>query len=192
MADFNQAYTITMQHEGGYCNDPQDHGGETWRGIARNFWGKWPGWHIVDQIKLTHPANLNKALSDDKDLNPLVLSFYKTNFWDAISLDALKCQQTANQLFDMAVNMGIGTAENILQNAINDLHPNLITVDGKVGPKTISAANQLQTKALYNMICQLRRNHYERILARDPTQAKFRNAWLSRIQPFDDNLEHTA
>ncbi|MDR1034997.1 MAG: hypothetical protein LBT40_00015 [Deltaproteobacteria bacterium] len=32
--------------EGGWANNPADSGGETFRGIARNFHKSWPGWAI--------------------------------------------------------------------------------------------------------------------------------------------------
>ena len=37
MADFNDAFDETMGHEGGYVNDSNDAGGETYRGISRRF-----------------------------------------------------------------------------------------------------------------------------------------------------------
>lgn len=37
MAIFNSAFKITMGNEGGYANNPDDSGGETYAGIARNF-----------------------------------------------------------------------------------------------------------------------------------------------------------
>ena len=38
MANFEEAYKKTSDFEGGYVNDEDDAGGETYRGIARNFW----------------------------------------------------------------------------------------------------------------------------------------------------------
>src|ERR1700755_118485 len=106
MADFLPAFNITMENEGGYANNPNDSGGETWRGIARNYWPKWSGWPIVDQIVATNPPDLNQALFADASLNTMVEEFCQQNFWDTESLSDINCQQTANQLFDIAVNMG--------------------------------------------------------------------------------------
>ena len=185
MASFSKAYDITMQNEGGYCNDPHDRGGETWRGIARNFWGKWAGWQIVDHVKSTHPAGLNQALGANTELASLVLEFYKKNFWDCLSLDDLKCQQTGNQLFDIAVNMGTGTAAKFLQSAINALIANSFPADGIIGAKTIEAANNVKMQPLYDGISSLRRQRYEQIIAKNPSQAIFKNSWFSRIKPFE-------
>jgi lysozyme family protein len=38
MADFKQAYQLVLQNEGGYVNDPNDPGGETYKGVARNIY----------------------------------------------------------------------------------------------------------------------------------------------------------
>lgn len=35
MAKFEHALQLLLQHEGGYVNDPDDQGGETYKGIAR-------------------------------------------------------------------------------------------------------------------------------------------------------------
>lgn len=185
MADFQPAFNITMGNEGGYANNPNDSGGETWRGIARNYWPKWNGWPVVDQIVATHPANLNQALFANASLNTMVEQFYQENFWDTESLSSINCQQTANQLFDIAVNMGMGTAGKILQEAINTLTSNKVTVDGMVGPLTVQAANGLNDEALYNAVCALRKQRYENIIAANPSQAAFENSWFSRITPWN-------
>ncbi|KAA5532148.1 hypothetical protein F0919_15215 [Taibaiella lutea] len=185
MADFLPAFNITMENEGGYANNPNDSGGETWRGIARNYWPKWSGWPIVDQIVATNPPDLNQALFADASLNTMVEQFYQQNFWDTESLSDINCQQTANQLFDIAVNMGNSTAGKILQEAINTLAANPVSVDGMVGPLTIQAANSLNDEALYNAVCSLRKQKYESIIAANPSQAVFENSWFSRITPWD-------
>ncbi|MEJ7559165.1 MAG: glycosyl hydrolase 108 family protein [Pedobacter sp.] len=182
---FRLAYEATMRHEGGYANDPNDHGGETWRGIARNSWSNWPGWKIVDDIKLRKPTSLNAALQKNASLDTLVLNFYKQNFWDPLNIDLIHSNQISLQLFDMSVNSGISRGAKILQEAINRLiAPNQIAVDGDVGNETITAANGLDHQALYNQINVLRSAFYERIIKKDPTQERFRRSWFSRIHSF--------
>lgn len=184
MANFNQAFQITMGNEGGYANNPADPGGETWKGIARHYWPNWPGWTIVDQVMATNPSNINTALSANAQLQQLVLAFYKQNFWDTGKLDELNDQQTANQLFDSAVNMGTGIASRFLQEGVNTLKPNALTVDGVVGPATIAAANALPAESLYNAICNLRKQRYMQIIAANPSEAIFEHSWMRRIAPY--------
>ncbi len=184
MAQFDPAYAITMRNEGGYANNPSDHGGETYKGIAINFWPNWHGWPIVHSIAATHPASLNAALAANADLQQMVQSFYKANFWDTESLDNVNDQQVANQLFDIAVNMGTGTASKFLQQAVNALSPGKLDVDGQIGPLSIAAANAADPEDLYNAICQLRRARYEAIIQANPSQQQFANSWFSRITPY--------
>jgi lysozyme family protein len=51
MSDFNTAYNLTMGIEGGYANDPNDHGGQTWKGIAQKMHPQWAGWLIIEAAK---------------------------------------------------------------------------------------------------------------------------------------------
>lgn len=187
MANFEAAYRITMKNEGGYCNTHGDSGGETWRGIARNYHTDWDGWHLVDNIKAQHPSSLNVALAANGRLETMVLSFYKKDFWDCLSLDRVNCQQIANQMFDIAVNMGCKPAAAFLQQSINKYTNNSLLVDGHIGPVTIATLNGLKDKDVYDEINTLRAARYNAIIAHNPSQAKFRHSWFSRITPFAES-----
>lgn len=115
MADFLKAIGSVLTAEGysenkrtGYTDDPQDRGGETVAGIARNFWPKEPIWGVVDRAK--KESGFPKNLSNNPNLHPQVLSFYKTKFWDKVSGDTIKNQSIASLLMDSAVNEGITPA----------------------------------------------------------------------------------
>lgn len=51
MADFKTAYKKIEAAEGGYCFDPDDAGGETYKGISRRANPNWNGWISIDAIK---------------------------------------------------------------------------------------------------------------------------------------------
>ncbi len=188
MAIFNPAFKITMGNEGGYANNPNDSGGETYAGIARNFWPNWAGWPAVDQAVSAHPQNINATLALNIEVQNQVQAFYKENFWDTIGLDQLKGQQLANQLFDTAVNMGVGTASRFLQQAVNNVILGRLTVDGVTGPQTLAAANSIQQEALYNQVIAIRKQRYLAIIANNPSQAQFERSWFSRLTPFNPAL----
>ena len=129
MADFLTAWNLTSHAEGGYVNKSIDKGKETWRGIARFFWPTWKGWINVDRAKvklgLTNTLDVERSviipleniLMADLELNKLVNTFYKSNFWDIIGLDTEQSQQIANKVFDISVNMGISTAKEFYKEA---------------------------------------------------------------------------
>ena len=51
MAEFDISFQKVLSYEGGYVNDPDDPGGETYKGIARKMNSKWDGWVLVDLLK---------------------------------------------------------------------------------------------------------------------------------------------
>ena len=168
-----------MGAEGGYANNPNDRGGETYRGVARNFNPNWSGWVIVDQIKTTDPPDLDDALKANAHLQTAVQSFYIANYWNVNSTGDINDQQIADQVFDTSVNSGTGRGAQFLQQAAG------VTVDRMVGPNTLAAVNAADPQTLYNAFIDLRRQFYENIIANNPSQAQFRASWFSRLWPYD-------
>lgn len=185
MAEFLKAYEITLQHEGGYANNPNDKGGETYCGISRKFFPNWSGWIHID--------NWKKGGGDPKTLKYPYLeeeikSFYKINFWDTMLLDKFTDQNLANELFDTGVNMGVKVASEMIQLACNllnkqgKLYPD-IDVDGQIGEKfslkTIN--NHPDKRKLYNLLNILQGARYVELTKKTPSQEIFLNGWLERV-----------
>lgn len=105
MAKFEIAYNRTKRFEGGYVNDPQDRGGETYNGISRRANPTWAGWRVVDEMK--SKPNFPKNLRERKSiLDDLEMSLYKSSYWDVVWGDKIQNQHVANDMYDTAVNMG--------------------------------------------------------------------------------------
>ena len=51
MAYFGDAFKKLSIKEGGYVNDKDDAGGETYRGISRKYNPTWQGWTMIDSYK---------------------------------------------------------------------------------------------------------------------------------------------
>ena len=100
MAEFLSAQQYVIKNEGGYCEVPGDKGGETYCGIAHNYYPNWPGWPIIEKHK---PLAYNELIADS-DLTSLVNRFYKKQFWDAILGDGIDSQALATYLYDFYVN----------------------------------------------------------------------------------------
>lgn len=185
MADFNTAFGITMGHEGAWVDDKDDRGGETYRGIARNFWPKWEGWGIIDEKK--HYTPFPNNLKGNSELDNFVKQFYKREFWNTAHLDDVHDQDIANEIFDTAVNMGPKTARRMLQKALNLLNRNQkdyrdLTVDGVIGPETLGALNgNRRPKNVLKALNGLQFMRYVKIVKRNPDQEKFFNGWLNRV-----------
>lgn len=188
MANFNIAYKITKKREGGYNNDSDDIGGETFKGIARNYNPSWRGWRIIDNAKTE--TSFPKNLSNRLDLDKLVKSFYKSRYWDVNLLDACPSQNIANEMFDTGVNMGVSRAAKFLQRALNRLnkngliYPDLVE-DGKMGPNTLRALKaSIKYKGdsyIYKLLNIYQGSHYDKYMNKNSTQEKFAIGWLDRV-----------
>jgi lysozyme family protein len=108
MANFDIAFQRTSKFEGGWVNDDADSGKETYKGISRVYQKSWAGWKIIDSYK--KKSNFPKNLESDKTLQELVKKCYRENYWAPIWGDKINNQNVANDLYDTAVNMGVGTS----------------------------------------------------------------------------------
>lgn len=134
--------------EGGYVNDPQDPGGETNGGIS----------------KASYPQLEIRTLTrDDKK------RIYYRDFWSPLQLDRIP-PRIALVVFDSAVNQGRDAAVKLLQAGIG------ASVDGIVGPETISKSRQLdEDEALARVMA-------ERILRYTQTKnvQRYGRGWFAR------------
>lgn len=121
MATFNDAYKILIKKEGGYVNDSDDSGGETYKGISRRYNLKWEGWKIIDNYKKKYYGkSLSRVLDKDENLDKLVRDLYKNNYWDIFELDDIPSQGLAYQMFDTCVNCGSAAAIRFAQAALGE------------------------------------------------------------------------
>lgn len=188
MALFYIAFNITMEHEGGYANDPDDVGGETYKGISRRYHPSWQGWGIIDDAKSS--SNFPNSLRIYETLNSQVKGFYKANYWDRFEGDRIISQNIANELFDTAVNMGMSRAVKFLQTGLNLLNRNQtnysdIVEDGKFGPATMNALtsysymdNEIYLLKILNILQGM---HYINYMTKSPIQERFARGWLKRV-----------
>lgn len=138
MANFTIALKKVLKNEGGYANNPNDAGGETYKGISRKNHPTWTGWISIDQIKKAHPKGFKTILEHTPELQDKVKDFYKRRFWDELCLDTCGNQELANQAFDMAVNAGIKAGVKILQKVLG------IPADGVLGNVTKKAIAKIK------------------------------------------------
>lgn len=126
MAKFDKEFDKVILAEGGYVNDPDDAGGETYLGISRKNNPKWVGWEVIDDIKKKYGTkNITSRLKKDVALTNSAKLLYKQNYWDVLELDDIPSQDIAHQLFDTCVNCGKTTAIRIAQQVL------MMTITGK-------------------------------------------------------------
>lgn len=117
MANYEIEFKKLILNEGGYVNDKDDTGGETYLGISRKFNPGWSGWKFVDETKKKFSNYSNKQLTTilkaNKVLTNSARQYYKVQYWNKLKLDDERVQALAHQMFDTAVNMGITIARQI-------------------------------------------------------------------------------
>jgi lysozyme family protein len=170
---------ITLKHEGGYVNDPDDPGAETYKGISRRYNPTWPGWELVDACKrnkLDMDANI--------ELQSLVWKFYYGRYMSPFR--RINNQDIKAELFDTAVNMSMVTASEMLQVALNLMNRNEkdyddLVVDGDIGPNTLMAYSKANKKILLKVLNGLQFMRYVEIVEKTPKMEKFFNGWMQRV-----------
>ena len=178
MAKFDPAFLLILANEGGYGNDPDDQGGETYKGIARKMNPDWLGWHIVDLLK--KQAGFPDSLSSEHDLEINrqlqyeLKSFYYSNFWMKISGDKLENQELAESIFDFAVNEGVSVSISLAQAVVG------AKADGVIGPKSIDAINRFNPEHFLAAFALTKIKRYVEICNKRPTSRKYFFGWVVR------------
>jgi lysozyme family protein len=171
-ADFQTAYQLMIVHEGGYVNDPDDPGGETYKGVARKIHSKWSGWTTIDLLKRQagFPANLDK----DNELQEAISEFYRVTFWDKINGDLFANQDVANSIFDFGVNAGVATSASLAQLVVG------VKADGVIGPVSVKAFNDFDADHFLAAFTVAKIARYVNIVKKRPSSRKYFYGWVLR------------
>ena len=151
---FEKAIKDVLKHEGGYVHDPHDRGGETNFGIS----------------KRSHPDVDIKNLTEEH-----AVGIYHEHYWIPSKAEKLP-EKLQNYFFDMVVNLGLRNSTKVLQKACNSKGSKMISVDGRIGPQTIKASNNLELERLKSF----RVLYYANLVHSNTTQEKFWFGWFKR------------
>ncbi len=175
MANYELAFRSMINKEGGYVNDPDDPGGETYKGIARKKQPDWIGWPLIDVMKEhpNFPANLDSQIVIQAKLR----EFYKAVFWDKVGGDQLVDQDVAYSMFDFGVNTGVYSSVFIAQTVVGFIGAN---ADGKIGPNTIKAINAFNPDHFIAAFMVEKVRSYIKICKRRPDSRKYFFGWIDR------------
>lgn len=157
-----------LKWEGGsaYSNIRHDKGGPTKYGITLETWK-----HVgYDKNKDGVLNEKDIKLLTEKDFQMVL----KKNFWDRWKADEIKSQSLANMVVDWL--WGSGKWGIIYPQRLLGLKD-----DGVVGPKTIAAINKVNAKEFFEKLKVSRINFYKNIVKNNPTQKKFLNGWINRV-----------
>ena len=172
MADFEKAFELVLKNEGGYVNDPDDAGGETYKGVARNRNANWAGWINVDLLK--QRGGFPQNLEQDIDLQILIKDLYAVKYWHTVRGDQIENQDIATSIFDFGVNAGPATSSRMAQLSCG------ATVDGVIGDKTLEKLNQIEPELFLAQFKLAKIARYIHICKKNHKYKKFLLGWTTR------------
>ena len=153
MADPKVAISLTIQHEGGFEDNPDDPGGATNMGVTQR---DLPNINIRD-LTVFQATN-----------------YYIQSYWKPL-YSQIANQSVANKIFDFGVLFGIGTAVKILQEVLK------IGADGMFGEETLAAVNEADPVSLLLAYRTNFVQHALAIGTVRPTERQFVSGWIRRI-----------
>jgi lysozyme family protein len=168
-ANFDRALTLTLKHEGGWSNHPQDPGGATNKGITIG---------TLRRLGIDVDGDGDADLADLRGLkHEHVARVYRAFYWDAVKGDLLP-SGVDMAVFDFAVNSGPSRAAQHLQRILG------VTADGDIGPKTLAALDKTSPVRVVEALSDSRM----RFLRALKTFGTFGKGWTRRV----DEVRSTA
>ena len=169
MADINLYFPKMLAFEGGFVNDPRDHGHETNMGVTLATWKS-----------MGYDKN-NDGIIDRQDIKMLtrddVLMVLRRGYWNRWAADLIDNQSIAEQLVDWtwtSGKWGIIWPQRLLE----------IRADGMVGNYTLAKVNSASPAQFHSQVQLARVAFAHETCGRDPSQGKFLKGWLNRINSF--------
>ena len=155
---FYRALAFVFNIEGGYSNDPADYGGATNFGITQKTYDKYTQQHKP-------VSDITRAEAEE---------IYYNNYWIAGKCNIMPAKLAVCH-FDWCVNHGVYGAVETLQIALG------VNSDGIIGKQTITALETANEETVIKNYLLSRENWYKKFVKYDPTQSRFINGWLNRI-----------
>ena len=155
---------IITNFEGGFVDDPDDHGGATNYGVTAADYGEFLG--------LGHPASANQVrnmtMSD-------AITIFQRRYIDAPGFGVVPLGTLRLVVVDSGILFGQGTAAMWLQTALG------LQADGILGPiSTAALAKLTDYRGTAQKVLVQRFRRIGRIVGHDPTQVRFVEGWLNR------------
>jgi lysozyme family protein len=108
---------------------------------------------------------------------------FKKLYWDGVKGDSFESFSVAVFVTGMAWGSGASRAGITLQQALKNLGKDVV-IDGKIGLKTIAAANEVDECKLFDELTRLREQFFLAISKDGTKNAKFRKGWLNRLADY--------
>ncbi|HEV7164709.1 MAG TPA: glycosyl hydrolase 108 family protein [Gammaproteobacteria bacterium] len=167
------ALKFTLKEEGGFVDNPHDHGGATNHGITQATYDTWRDRHTL-------PRRSVESIADAE-----VRGIYDEMYWTPGHCATLSAALAVAH-FDWCVNHGCTGAVMTLQQVLG------IKADGSFGPLTRGTLAAKDHGELWQSYNDLRRGWYRARVVAHPDQAVFLKGWLARVGRLDSYLAALA
>jgi len=179
MADIKEAFKLLMKLEFGSASTALEknatESGYTFMGIYYTAHPDWSGWDMVKQV-VSACSDLRTASSKlyhDPDMQEMVYSFYKEEFWDLAHLDDVS-QIQANCIFTFGVNAGMKTGIIAAQRVVG------VPDDGQIGPMTMRALQAFDDDIFNMKFNTIIKSYYDHIMNVNPAKSIYIKGWYNR------------
>ena len=147
----------------GFVNDPNDTGGATMVGVTIGTYKSYCKYKGLKVPTVQDLKNLSYEVWKD---------IVYTMYWNKWKADTIADQSVANMVVDWVWHSGAATIKKV-QTLLG------VAADGIVGPKTVAALNG--TKDIRTKVYNARKAYFEAIVKRNPSQKKWLNGWMNRL-----------
>lgn len=161
MPDIDDMLNDILRREGGFVNDPYDHGGPTNKGVTQAILSDFLG----RQATVEDIHDLSEEMAKD---------IYRQRYFTDPHIDKLP-ESIQPVMFDTCVNWGARRSINWLQDVLNDKGYGPLSDDGALGRGIIAAAQRaaVELDDLNRALIERRRRFLQDIIAKFPAQAEF-------------------
>jgi len=105
---------------------------------------------------------------------------------DAILMDQIKSQRIANALIDWVWGSGKYHPEHTVQHIVNIAFNQHLAEDGSLGPASIASINSVDEPTLYADIMAARYEYLKECVTAKPTNSRFYNGWVNRMNDLEE------
>jgi lysozyme family protein len=156
-----------IQREGGFVDNPADHGGTTKYGITQATLAEARG-HVVTREDVA-------VLTVDE-----ARSIYRRKYIEEPGFSNIP-EPLLGLVVDTAVHSGVKSAVRMLQQALG-----IVPVDGVLGPVTKAAIQNSNADWLYRKFLAERIRYLGEVIRSRPANAVFAAGWMNRVADFVD------
>jgi lysozyme family protein len=156
--NFAPSLAAVLIHEGGFVCNPNDPGGATCKGVTQAVYDDWRASHSLSSQSVREIAEAE------------VEAIYFKLYWNAVRADDLP-SGVDYCTFDFSFNSGPNRAIRFLQRVSG------VAEDGKIGPQTLAAVNNVPPLRLIDKLCDLRLQFLQSL----STWKFFGKGWSRRV-----------